>query len=151
MLTTARLAGEVRFDAASSPHHRDISHSELPHASPIAPCASPAAASGKRTSAVAFAARTSGFATATAPAFVGTAMVVCRDFAAAYLQVHFTNSHGGLTPAALVNVRFCIAKGVIFRKTNTVHCTRSGGRKPPVVPLHANATATSTHYRGCCG
>jgi hypothetical protein len=40
-------------------------------------------------------------------------MVVCRDFAAAYLQVHFTNSHGGLTPAALVNVRFCIAKGVI--------------------------------------
>jgi hypothetical protein len=55
-----------------------------------------------------------GFATATAPAFVGTAMVVCRDFAAAYLQVHFPNSHGGLTPAALVGVRFCIAKGVIF-------------------------------------
>jgi hypothetical protein len=36
-----------------------------------------------------------------------------RDFAAAYLQVHFPNTHGGLTPAALVNVRFCIAKGVI--------------------------------------
>jgi hypothetical protein len=50
---------------------------------------------------------------ANAPAFVGTAMVVCRDFAAAYLQVHFPNSHDGLTPAALVNVRFCIAKGVI--------------------------------------
>jgi hypothetical protein len=24
-----------------------------------------------------------------------------------------THTHGGLTPAALVNVRFCIAKGVI--------------------------------------
>jgi len=51
---------------------------------------------------------------ANATAFVGTAMVVCRDFAAAYLQVHFPNTHGGLTPAALVNVRSCTAKGVIF-------------------------------------
>jgi hypothetical protein len=41
-------------------------------------------------------------------------MVVCRDFAAAYLQVHFPNTHGGLTCAALVNVRFCTAKIVIL-------------------------------------
>jgi hypothetical protein len=58
-------------------------------------------------------------------------MVVCRDFAAAYLQVHFPNTHGGLTPAALVNVRFCIAKGVIFTENEHRSLHQERGASAP--------------------
>jgi hypothetical protein len=37
--------------------------------------------------------------------------------------------HGGLTPAALVNVRLCVAKGVRFRRRpDAIHGAKSGGR-----------------------
>jgi hypothetical protein len=42
------------------------------------------------------------FATATAPAFASTPPAVPGDFAEAFLQVRFPDTHGGLTPAALV-------------------------------------------------
>jgi hypothetical protein len=35
-----------------------------------------------------------------------------------------SNSHGGLTPAALANVRLCIANVVIFQPTRTVEQER---------------------------
>jgi hypothetical protein len=40
--------------------------------------------------------------------------------------------HGGLTPAALVHVRFCIAKIVILSADGRCNTAKSGGRKPPV-------------------
>jgi hypothetical protein len=40
--------------------------------------------------------------------------------------------HGGLTPAALVHVRFCIAKIVILSADGRRNTANSGGRKPPV-------------------
>jgi hypothetical protein len=43
-----------------------------------------------------------------------------------------TRTHGGLTPAALVKVRFCIAKIVILSADGRRNRTKSGGRKPPV-------------------
>jgi hypothetical protein len=73
------------------------------------------------------------FATATPPAFVSTPPAVPRDFAEASLQVRFPNTHGGLTPVALVNVRFCIAKIVIISPDGRRSRNKSGGRKPPVV------------------
>jgi hypothetical protein len=86
-----------------------------------------------------------GFATATAPAFLGTAMVVCRDFAAAYLQVHFPNSHGGLTPAALVNVRFCTAKIVILPGELSLQQRQErGGVSPPWFRKRAYKCVSST-------
>jgi hypothetical protein len=39
--------------------------------------------------------------------------------------------HGGLTPAALVNVRLCIGKIVIMPADGRCNSTKSGGRKPP--------------------
>jgi hypothetical protein len=33
-------------------------------------------------------------------------------------------THGGLTPAALVNVRFCTANVAIFQRTGVVHQER---------------------------
>jgi hypothetical protein len=75
------------------------------------------------------------FASATPPAFVSTPPAVPRDFAEAFLQVRFPNTHGGLTPAALVNVRFCIAK-IVFSPTNVRSAPRAGGVSPPW-PLHA--------------
>ncbi len=57
-------------------------------------------------------------------------MVVCRDFAAAYLQVHFPNTHGGLTPAALVDVRLCIAKIAFFRRTVVATAPGAGSVSP---------------------
>jgi hypothetical protein len=49
----------------------------------------------------------------------------------AFLQARFPNTHGGLTPAALVNVRSCIAK-IVFSPTNVRNCnTRAGGVSPP--------------------
>jgi hypothetical protein len=38
--------------------------------------------------------------------------------------------HGGLTPAALVSVRLCIAK-IVFSPTNVRTATRAGGVSPP--------------------
>jgi hypothetical protein len=72
------------------------------------------------------------FATATPPAFASTPPAVPRDFAEALLQVRFPNTHGGLTPAALVHVRFCIAKIVILSADGRCNTAKSGGRKPPV-------------------
>jgi hypothetical protein len=48
---------------------------------------------------------------------VSTPTVVSRDFAAAFLQVHFLN-HGGLTPAALA------ARAFVHRKSRISHRTR---------------------------
>jgi hypothetical protein len=44
-----------------------------------------------------------------------------------------THTHGGLTPAALVNVRLCIGKIVIIPADGRSNSAKSGGRKPPVV------------------
>jgi hypothetical protein len=41
-----------------------------------------------------------------------------------------THTHGGLTPAALVNVRSCIAK-IVFSPTNVRTAPRAGGVSPP--------------------
>jgi hypothetical protein len=54
---------------------------------------------------------------------------------------HGFRNHGGLTPAALVNVRLCIPKIAIRPTHGRCYSTRSGGRKPPV----ANAAC---RYRG---
>jgi hypothetical protein len=55
--------------------------------------------------------------------------------------------HGGLTPAALVNVRLCIAKGVISPVDRTpCMCTRSGGRQPPVGNIRR--CESETHIAG---
>jgi len=43
-----------------------------------------------------------------------------------------SNSHGGLTPAALVNVRLCTAKIVFIPADARCTGAKSGGRKPPV-------------------
>jgi hypothetical protein len=70
-----------------------------------------------------------------------------------------SESHGGLTPAALVNVRLCSANVVFRRETRYAlrlpfspasrhRATRSGGRKPPVVSLHAMATVIGPHTVG---
>jgi hypothetical protein len=64
-----------------------------------------------------------GFATATAPAFVSTPTAVSRDFAEAPLQVRLPNIHGGLTPAALVDVRSCIGK-IVFSPANVRTATQ---------------------------
>jgi len=40
-------------------------------------------------------------------------------------------SHGGLTPAALVNVRLCIAKIVILPVDGRCMSAKSGGVSPP--------------------
>jgi hypothetical protein len=42
-------------------------------------------------------------------------------------------THGGLTPAALANVRLCIAKIAIPPVDGRCNSAKSGGRKPPVV------------------
>jgi hypothetical protein len=47
------------------------------------------------------------------------------------LQLRY-HTHGGLTPAALVHVRFCIAKIVILSADGRCNTAKSGGRKPPV-------------------
>jgi hypothetical protein len=44
-------------------------------------------------------------------------------------------THGGLTPAALVNVRLCIPKIAILPAHGRCYSTRSGGRQPPVANL----------------
>jgi hypothetical protein len=84
---------------------------------------------------------------ANAPAFLGTAMVVCRDFATAYLQVHFPNTHGGLTPAALVNERPCIAKGVIFTENTHRSLHQQRGASAPRGFANALTSAFRAHYR----
>jgi hypothetical protein len=57
-----------------------------------------------------------------------------------------SNSHGGLTPAALGNVRFCTAN-VAFHCEQTP-CNQERGRKPPVVSLHAMATVIGPQTAG---
>ena len=49
-------------------------------------------------------------------------------------------NHGGLTPAALVHVRLCIAK-IAISSASDPHASRSGGRKPAVRSGGALATA----------
>jgi hypothetical protein len=86
-----------------------------------------------------------------------------------------SNSHGGLTPAALVNVRLCIAKGVIspatgrravhqergasaprgtdpplrignaHRRRYVAHATRSGGVSPPWSAVRVRARNAESH------
>jgi hypothetical protein len=46
-----------------------------------------------------------------------------------------THTHGGLTPAALVDMRLCIAKIAILPAHGRRNSARSGGRKPPVGKL----------------
>jgi hypothetical protein len=92
------------------------------------------------------------FATATPPAFVSTPSAVSSDLAEAFLQVRFPNTHGGLTPVAgrtrpQLQLRYsrprradacrsCACAFVHrtnrFFADNRSHCTKSGGRKPPV-------------------
>jgi hypothetical protein len=57
-------------------------------------------------------------------------------------------THGGLTPAALENVRLFIAKTVSFERMLVVPAPRAGGRKPPVVSLHAMPTVIGPHTVG---
>jgi hypothetical protein len=79
---------------------------------------------------------------ATAPAFVGIVPAVSRDFTATFLQVRFPNSHGGLTPAALGRMCVGASQKSLFRRQTFAPQRKSGGRKPPVAPINANATAT---------
>jgi hypothetical protein len=60
-----------------------------------------------------------------------------------------THTHGGLTPAALVNVRFCIAKIVIISADGRRSRNKSGGRKPPVErdPDASSRPRNSPHCR----
>gem|GEM_PF-3402616 len=55
-------------------------------------------------------------------------------------------NHGGLTPAALVHVRLCIAK-IAVPSASDLRASRSGGRKPAVRSGGALATA----WRNCSG
>jgi len=56
-------------------------------------------------------------------------------------------NHGGLTPAALVNVRSYIAKIVILSADGRRNRTQSGGRKPPVV-RYCDSTGVREHTVG---
>jgi hypothetical protein len=47
------------------------------------------------------------------------------------LQARSIATHGGLTPAALADVRLCIEKIVIFRQTVVVTAPGAGGVSPP--------------------
>jgi hypothetical protein len=51
-------------------------------------------------------------------------------------------THGGLTPAALVNVRLCIPKIAIRPTHGRYYSTRSGGRKPPVANTACRCSET---------
>jgi hypothetical protein len=55
-------------------------------------------------------------------------------------------THGGLTPAALVNVRLCIAKRD-FPRTNDRAAIKSGGRKPPVARIGSRLQCTPNPVR----
>jgi hypothetical protein len=55
-------------------------------------------------------------------------------------------NHGGLTPAALVNVRLCIAKIVFFRHASTVQHNRERGASAPRGFANAIASAFPPHY-----
>jgi hypothetical protein len=55
-----------------------------------------------------------------------------RHYSLCTLQRDPIATHGGLTPAALVNVRLCIPKIAIRPTHRRYYSTRSGGRKPPV-------------------
>jgi len=57
-----------------------------------------------------------------------------------------THPHGGLTPAALGNVRLCIAK-IVVSPADVRTPTQERGRKPPVAPINAIATAIHAHAR----
>jgi hypothetical protein len=62
---------------------------------------------------------------------IAAARITARLLRFAILLTCASSSHGGLTPAALVNVRSRIARIAFLRRHE--HRTRSGGRKPPVV------------------
>jgi hypothetical protein len=115
-----------------------------------------------------------GFTTATAPASVSTLPAVSRDFAEAPLQSRYGNhggltpaalgrgfanrqtmfefrgrasgspSHGGLTPAAPGWMCVCASQKSFFRRRTSASQYKSGGRKPPVGTINANATAIRT-------
>ena len=61
---------------------------------------------------------------------------------------HRLQYHGGLTPAALVNMRSPIAK-IAFLPADARTATRSGGRKPPVDYENALATTIPQYARDC--
>jgi hypothetical protein len=72
----------------------------------------------------------------------------CRWTKASAIAIALLTYHGGLTPAALVNLRSCIAKIVILSADGRRSRNKSGGRKPPVgnkTPLQI-ATAYLRRY-----
>jgi hypothetical protein len=52
----------------------------------------------------------------------------------------YDRATAGSRPPLFFGVRLCIAK-IVFRRQTFVHQHKSGGRKPPVVTINANATA----------
>jgi hypothetical protein len=56
-------------------------------------------------------------------------------------------SHGGLTPAALGRTYVCALQKSLFRRQTFALQHKSGGRKPPVAPINAIATAIHAHAR----
>jgi hypothetical protein len=56
---------------------------------------------------------------------------------------HGFRNHGGLTPAALVNVRLCIPKIAILLAHGHCYSIKSGGRKLPVA--NAACRCSETH------
>jgi hypothetical protein len=81
-----------------------------------------------------------GFTTATAPAFVSAPMAVSRDFAEAFLQVRFPNTHGGLTNVAPGRTCVCASQKSFFAGGYSHTNRRAGGVSPPWV-----------RYRDCTG
>jgi hypothetical protein len=57
-------------------------------------------------------------------------------------------NHGGLTPAALGRMYVCASQKSLFRRQTFAPQRKSGGRKPPVAPMHAIVIRTRmTHKR----
>jgi hypothetical protein len=79
---------------------------------------------------------------------IAAARITARLLRFAFLLACASSSHGGLTPAALVNMRSPIAK-IAFLPADARTATRSGGRKPPVDYENALAT-TIPQYAGDC-
>jgi hypothetical protein len=58
------------------------------------------------------------------------------------------STHGGLTPAAPGRMYVCASQKSLFRRQTSAHQHKSGGRKPPVAPMHAIVIRTRmTHIR----
>jgi hypothetical protein len=65
------------------------------------------------------------------PAAPGCAFASRRTMFESRCTMFGSPTHGGLTLAALLNVRLCIADGALCSERTS--CTRSGWRKPAVV------------------